>query len=79
MFAADAEIPEIWESPKTGQEGILLDDAGEPVVRDEAEGKVPRTHWDMLLERRTRAELEELLQERLDFLRARKGQQKHRR
>jgi hypothetical protein len=30
----------------------------------------------MLLERRTRAELEELLQERLDFLRARKGQHK---
>ncbi|HEV7956014.1 MAG TPA: RNA polymerase-binding protein RbpA, partial [Marisediminicola sp.] len=34
------------------------------------------THWDMLLERRTRGELEELLNERLDFLRARKGQQK---
>jgi hypothetical protein len=30
----------------------------------------------MLLERRTRAELEELLQERLDVLRARRGQQK---
>ena len=29
----------------------------------------------MLLERRTRAELEELLQERLDYLRSRKGQQ----
>jgi len=73
VFSADAEIPEVWESPKTGQEGVLLTDAGEPVVRDVAEGKVPRSHWDMLLERRTRPELEELLQERLDVLRARKG------
>ena len=76
VFSAEAEIPEVWESPKTGQEGVLLTEAGEPVVRDIAEGKVPRSHWDMLLERRTRAELEELLQERLDVLRARKGQQK---
>jgi len=30
----------------------------------------PRTHWDMLLERRTVKELEELLDERLDLLRA---------
>ncbi len=76
VFSADAEIPEVWESPKTGQEGVLLTEDGEPVVRDIAEGKVPRSHWDMLLERRTRPELEELLQERLDVLRARKGQQK---
>lgn len=76
IFAADAEIPDTWESPKAGLEGVLLDDAGKPVVRDEAEGKAPRTHWDMLLERRSRAELEDLLQERLDYLRARKGQQK---
>jgi len=75
-FAADAEVPQQWESPKTGQEGILLTDAGVPVVLDEAETKVPRSHWDMLLERRSRAELEELLQERLTFLRARRGQDK---
>jgi len=76
VFAADAEIPQQWESPKTGQEGILLTSDGEKVVLDQAEAKIPRSHWDMLLERRTRAELEELLQERLDFLRSRKGQQK---
>lgn len=76
IFAADAEVPQQWESPKTGQEGILLTSDGEPVVLDEADVKVPRSHWDMLLERRTRAELEELLQERLDYLRSRKGQQK---
>jgi len=36
---------------------------------------VPRSHWDMLLERRSREELEELLEERLTFLRARRGKQ----
>ncbi len=57
-------------------EGILLDAAGTPVVTEHIESKVPRSHWDMLLERRTRAELEELLEERLTYLRARRGQQK---
>ncbi|MFD2338782.1 RNA polymerase-binding protein RbpA [Clavibacter michiganensis subsp. tessellarius] len=37
-------------------------------------GEDPPSHWDMLLERRTRAELEELLEERLAVLRARRGQ-----
>jgi hypothetical protein len=76
MFAADAEVPGNWESTKSGQEGILLDDAGVPVVQEEVETKIPRSHWDMLLERRTRPELEELLQDRLSYLRARRGQEK---
>jgi thioesterase domain-containing protein len=76
VFAADAEIPEVWESPKSGHEGILLDATGEPIIPDQGEVKVPRSHWDMLLERRTRAELEELLEERLSYLRARRGQDK---
>ncbi|GAA0961410.1 RNA polymerase-binding protein RbpA [Frigoribacterium faeni] len=76
VFAAEAEIPDIWQSPKSGREGRLLSADGKPVEIDEADVKVPRSHWDMLLERRTRDELEELLQERLDFLRARKGQVK---
>ena len=76
IFSAEAEVPEVWESPKNGLEGVLLSSDGEPVVREMAEAKVPRSHWDMLLERRTRAELEELLQERLDYLRSRKGQHK---
>ena len=76
VFAADAEVPATWESPKSGREGTLLDAAGDPIEPDKGEEKVARTHWDMLLERRTRPELEELLQERLDVLRARRGQQK---
>lgn len=72
-FAAEAEIPERWTSPKTGQEGQLLEDDGTIAAHTVKETKPPRTHWDMLLERRTRAELEELLEERLQYLRARRG------
>ena len=74
-FAEEAEIPETWTSPKTGKEGVLLAPDGTPVPSAQHETKAPRTHWDMLLERRTRAELEELLEERLQYLRARRGKQ----
>ncbi|MFC5501556.1 RNA polymerase-binding protein RbpA [Lysinimonas soli] len=77
-FAADAEVPETWDSPRTGQEGRLVGEDGGLVKTAVVETKAPRTHWDMLLERRTRAELEELLQERLELLRARRGQSKPR-
>lgn len=72
-FASDAEIPEVWESPRSGQEGRLVAEDGSLVESVVVETKAPRTHWDMLLERRTRPELEELLQERLALLRARRG------
>jgi len=75
-FSADAEVPEVWESAKTGQEGRLLDEDGTLVAADVLKPKPARTHWDMLLERRTRAELEEILQERLEYLRSRRGQHK---
>jgi hypothetical protein len=75
-FAADAEVPETWESPRTGLEGRLVGEDGGVVQSVVVETKAPRTHWDMLLERRTRAELEELLQERLELLRARRGESK---
>jgi hypothetical protein len=74
-FSEEAEIPETWTSPKSGKSGVLLESDGTPVESTRPEAKAPRTHWDMLLERRTRAELEELLEERLQFLRARRGKQ----
>jgi len=73
IFAADAELPDTWESPKSGREGTLLSPDGTPIDIAVGEIKAARTHWDMLLERRSRDELEELLQERLDLLRARRG------
>ena len=75
-FAAEAEVPETWESPRTGLEGRLVGEDGGLVQSVVVETKPARTHWDMLLERRTRPELEELLQERLELLRARRGQAK---
>ena len=72
-FSAEAEIPDRWTSPRTGQEGQLLEHDGTLAPQDIKATKPPRTHWDMLLERRTRAELEELLEERLQYLRARRG------
>lgn len=68
-FAAEAEIPPTWTSP-TGKEGVLVD-GSKP---EEAPEKPARTHWDMLLERRSEEELEEILQERLKQLRERRGE-----
>jgi len=73
-FAVDAEVPLRWEHARTGQVGALLDDAGELVEQEDVEEKAARTHWDMLLERRTIPELEELLEERLQLLRERRGE-----
>ncbi|WP_125131800.1 RNA polymerase-binding protein RbpA [Microbacterium sp. 10M-3C3] len=71
-FAADAEVPQSWECRTCGAEALLRIGDGTATV-DHSEDKAPRTHWDMLLERRTIAELEELLEERLAYVRARRG------
>lgn len=71
-FAADAEVPEAWECRTCGAEAVLR--VGDGVAEiDHSGDKVARTHWDMLMERRTIPELEELLEERLALLRARRG------
>ncbi|MGM1016282.1 MAG: RNA polymerase-binding protein RbpA [Actinomycetota bacterium] len=72
MFAADAEPPQTWECRSCGADALLRVD-GTTVTVDTSGEKVARTHWDMLLERRTRAELEELLEDRLAYIRARRG------
>ncbi len=65
-FAEEAELPTLWECPRCGSEARRTDGA-EPEVK---QAKPARTHWDMLLERRSIAELEELLNERLVLLRS---------
>ena len=63
-FADDAEIPGTWLC-RNGLEGTLIEgDVPEP-----KKVKPPRTHWDMLLERRSETELEDILKERLELLR----------
>ncbi len=71
-FAADADVPEAWECRTCGAEALLRIGDGTATV-DHSEDKVARTHWDMLLERRSLPELEELLEERLAYVRARRG------
>src|SRR5690606_27649736 len=73
-LAADADNPQEWEDPRSGQIGRLLDAKGKRVELDDSDAKVARTHWDMLLERRSRAELEVILEERLQYLRDRRGE-----
>lgn len=66
-FADDAEILEEWMC-KNGKLGILMEGEGvesKPV-------KPPRTHWDMLRERRSIEELDVLLEERIEALRKRR-------
>ena len=68
-FAADAEVPAEWES-KFGT-GRLV---GETATAEEPNGNAThqRTHWDMLKERRSNEELEEILSEQLERLRDRR-------
>ena len=41
VFAAEAEIPDIWQSPKSGQEGRLLSADGKPVEIDAVTSRCP--------------------------------------
>lgn len=73
-FELDAEEPPEWFDPRTGEIGFLEDEAGRAAQAEFAQkDEQQRTHWHMLLERRTREELEELLAERLQLLRERRG------
>ena len=69
-FANDAEAPSTWECRLHGDEGKRIDGT-EP---EQKKSKPPRTHWDMLLERRSVPELEELLDERLGLLKERRSE-----
>lgn len=66
-FADDAEIPSTWLC-KNGQVGVLMEGEGQ----ETKEVKPPRTHWDMLRERRSIEELDVLLDERIELLRKRR-------
>ena len=68
-FAHDAEL---LAAEAVTAEALVLPGAHLPEPEPK-KVKAPRTHWDMLIERRTIADLEEVLAERLDVLRARRG------
>jgi hypothetical protein len=64
-MSVEADIPATWECPRCGGEGLSVDG----ILPDEKPQKPVRTHWDMLLERRSVKELEDILTERLELLR----------
>jgi ribosomal protein L37AE/L43A len=64
VMASDAEVPGTWECRSCGVSATLRDgEAGEPRPT-----KTVRSHWDMLLERRSISDLEDVLNERLAVL-----------
>ena len=64
-MSVEADVPAIWECPRCGAEGLSTDG----IEKVEKVEKPARTHWDMLLERRSEKELEDILKERLELLR----------
>ncbi len=65
-MSVEAEVPALWECPRCGAESLRRD-----TERPEPKAEKPaRTHWDMLLERRSVKELEEILAERVALLRS---------
>ena len=66
IFSVEAQLPTSWACPTCWASAVRSDG-----VQSEAQPLKPaRTHWDRLLERRSVAELEALLAERLALLKA---------
>jgi rubredoxin len=68
-FAAEAEVPATWECRVCGTTAFTA--AGDQPSPKKT--KPPRSHWDMLRERRSIADLEQVLAERLALIRGDRG------
>lgn len=69
-FSVEAEdIPLTWDC-RCGDTAAVTSQVPNLAAPDTRAERHVRTHWDMLLERRTIADLEELLEERLALLHA---------
>lgn len=66
VFASDVKAPRAWDCPRCGKNAV----AGLQAPPDDETG-LGRTHWDMVLERRTLAELDQILARQLGRLRGR--------
>jgi rubredoxin len=64
-FAAEAEVPATWECRVCG--AVAFTSAADLPTPKKV--KPPRSHWDMLRERRSIADLEQVLNERLALIR----------
>ena len=68
-FAAEAELPPMWECRVCG--AMATASTGDSPSPKKV--KPPRSHWDMLMERRTVEDLEAVLAERLEVVRERRA------
>ena len=64
-FAADITVPESWDCPRCGKNGTTV---GAPAPEEDDDDQ--RTHWDMVLERRSPDELADMLAQRVAQMRA---------
>lgn len=71
VFAADAELPDSWECSSCSKTAVRAVE-GKTIEELTVEEDGPKTHYDMLLERRSEQELEDLLAERIEMLRAKR-------
>lgn len=73
-FMEGVDLPFDWASPHTGHVGRRLDAKGKPVAGVDPNAPTPSaptvTHWEQLLKRRTIDELEAILAERREEMRA---------
>ncbi len=68
-MSVEADVPAIWECPRCGADALSTSG----ILPEAKADKPARTHWDMLLERRSVADLEEVLAERLEHLSGRRS------
>jgi hypothetical protein len=73
VFAENVELPELWQCQQCQALATRMID-GEILVREQEEEDGVRSHYDMVKERRTEEELEELLQEMLTSMRRRRSE-----
>ena len=72
-FAAGAELPQAWECRVCG--AIATAAAGGSSSPEKP--RPPRSHWEMLVERRSVASLEDSIAERLTLIRETESQERH--
>jgi len=73
VFSLTAEFPDTWECKKCDAIATRLEE-GKEVDLTAGELSAQRSHYDMVLERRTKKELEALLQEVLVDMRKRRSE-----
>ena len=73
VFSMTAELPDTWECKQCDEIATRLQD-GNPVDLADSELSTQRSHYDMVLERRSKKELEALLQEVLVDMRKRRSE-----